>query len=844
MAGSTFILLEKTTMQPTVFFAKQERDATALRQWFTKLVQLQQIQQDNLLDSLSAHQQSTEAQLSAALSRWPTLEDWLSYAKDASQRQVLFWDTLRHRGDQLLHQEQKGFPLQLRYPHQQVLCGRNLPAPVNYSLHRMQALNDCPTVPDRPPIIIIDPRGGHGPGISGFRADSCISESLKAGHPTYFIAFEHSPEPGQRLEDVAQAQTYFVEYVVQQHPNVGKPIIIGNCQAGWAVMGIAAQRPELPGVIVINGTPLSYWAGSSGRNPMRYSGGLLGGAWLTRLGSDLGNGRFDGAWLAINFELLSPANTLWGKYYRLFQHVDTEATEFLDFERWWGTPVLFNREEIETIVDELFIGNCLVRKSQRPQQCLMPDLRRIQAPVVIFCSSKDNIAPPQQALQWVAELYPDTQSLKQAGRTIVYMEHNSAGHLELFLSAKVACREHRQIIALLESISTLPAGLYELIIDNDSDNPHLEPRNMTDILDKTSDTPDDQQEFRLVEQISTLNSTLYELTVRPWLQPLIQESAAHGLRQLHPFRVERYIWSSLNPALWWLPAAAEHTSEHRQTLAANNPLLLWQDLFATGVEQSLDFWRAWRDAGQELAFHSLYGGLAIWTGAQQQASDYIVAEAVAFSEPLEAASESPEPTSIESILPSIEAEPALLAAETAESSAPAITVEDTTLVESPESLQAVIVSSAEPAESELETPIFAEATVTVTEETLAPAQLALATEPSLLTEPQAQTEEPTAELKATVVTEVEPEPAKPEETKADTTPNLTAPSSEVESTKSAVPVDIPVAQVAPETKAAAPVARQKKPASRQPARKRANTLKTSRSSDEAPLASVPLEDAP
>jgi hypothetical protein len=28
------------------------------------------------------------------------------------------------------------------------------------------------------------------------------------------------------------------------------------------------------------GSPLSYWDGVHGRNPMRYSGGLLGGSWL------------------------------------------------------------------------------------------------------------------------------------------------------------------------------------------------------------------------------------------------------------------------------------------------------------------------------------------------------------------------------------------------------------------------------------------------------------------------------------------------------------------------------------------------------------------------------------
>ena len=42
-------------------------------------------------------------------------------------------------------------------------------------------------------------------------------------------------------------------------------------------MMMAAIRPELCGPIVLAGSPLSYWAGVRGRNPMRYLGGTLGG---------------------------------------------------------------------------------------------------------------------------------------------------------------------------------------------------------------------------------------------------------------------------------------------------------------------------------------------------------------------------------------------------------------------------------------------------------------------------------------------------------------------------------------------------------------------------------------
>ena len=89
--------------------------------------------------------------------------------------------------------------------------------------------------------------------------------------------------PGQTIEDIARAEAVFLERVIALHPEAdGKPCVIGNCQAGWAVMILAAMRPELFGPIIIAGSPLSYWAGVHGKNPMRYSGGLLGGSWLDR----------------------------------------------------------------------------------------------------------------------------------------------------------------------------------------------------------------------------------------------------------------------------------------------------------------------------------------------------------------------------------------------------------------------------------------------------------------------------------------------------------------------------------------------------------------------------------
>jgi poly(3-hydroxyalkanoate) synthetase len=191
---------------------------------------------------------------------------------------------------------------------------------------------------------------------------------------------------------------------------------------------------------------MSYWGGAwregEGDNPMRYAGGLLGGTWLASLASDLGAGKFDSASLVQNFENLNPANTFWDKYYQLFANIDTEQPRFLEFERWWGGYYLLNREEIEWITQNLFVGNKLWSGPAGPAGVF--DLRQIKVPIVLFASAGDNITPPQQAFNWVADVYGSTEEIKARGQVIVGLMHEDVGHLGIFVSGKVAKKEERK----------------------------------------------------------------------------------------------------------------------------------------------------------------------------------------------------------------------------------------------------------------------------------------------------------------------------------------------------------------------------------------------------------------
>ena len=264
----------------------------------------------------------------------PTPDDALAYATDAGQRAMLFMDVMRQRSEQAAAHSAETVPHVLSFEADLVCDGRNLPRPVNYLLVRIRVPKGVVIDPKKRPFVVVDPRAGHGPGIGGFKADSEIGVALKAGHPCYFIGFLPDPMPGQTIEDIAMAEAAFLERVIALHPEAeGKPCVIGNCQAGWAVMILASLRPELFGPIIIAGSPLSYWAGVEGQYPMRYSGGLLGGSWLTALTGDMGGGVFDGAWLVTNFENQNPANTLWSKQYNLYSKIDTETDRYLGFEK-------------------------------------------------------------------------------------------------------------------------------------------------------------------------------------------------------------------------------------------------------------------------------------------------------------------------------------------------------------------------------------------------------------------------------------------------------------------------------------------------------------------------------
>jgi len=339
--------------------------------------------------------------------------------------------------------------------------------------------------------------------------------------------------------------------------------------------------------------------------------------------SDLGGGKFDGAWLVQNFENMNPSNTLWTKQYNVFSKVDTEADRYLEFERWWGGHVNLNAEEIQFIVDELFVGNNLAAGRIKTSNGEVIDLRQIRSPIVVFCSKGDNITPPQQALGWILDLYRDVDEIRYYGQTIVYTVHETVGHLGIFVSGGVAKKEHAEFSSNIDLIDVLPPGLYEATFEAksaDTANPDLaqgrwimrcEQRSLDDLRALGGNSPEDERRFATAKKVSEINLTNYRTYMQPWVRAVATPQMAEWMRKLHPLRLSYDLFGREGPLMKRVAAGAEAIREHRKPAAKTNPFLEAQETFSKSIVSAFDTWRDAQEALSESMFLAVYGSPAL-----------------------------------------------------------------------------------------------------------------------------------------------------------------------------------------------------------------------------------------
>ena len=548
----------------------------------------------------------------------PTTFD--EYVRDFWERSILFLDILRQRGNQREGMLAHRVTSVLIYGSELMMRGDELPHPVNYSLLRVIPPEGMETDDRKRPVLVIDPRAGQGPGIGGFKPSSEIGEAFKAGHPVYFCGFTASPAEGQRVEDVARAFTIFMEKIAELHPAaLGKPFVFGNCQAGWHAMMAACMRPDVVGPMVIAGAPLSYWGGVRGKNAMRYLGGWYGGTWLDRMLSDMAGGNFDAAWLVANFDNLNPANTFWTKPYNVWSNPEQEKGRYLQFEKWWGDFVLLRGEEMQWMVDTLFIDNKFSTGQIVTSDGIRLDMREVKTPIVCFCSHGDNITPPQQALDWILDNYQSVEEIQQHRQRIFYNIDAQAGHLAIFVGTKVAEKNHAEFINNMELIDAMPPGLYEIVItekpgteassqrQGDNFDLSIEERSLDDIRALGCNSLEDEREFAAVARVSELNNAAYQTFVQPWIKMINSPQIARAAIELNPLRLGYSLLSDRNPMMRPVAQFADHVRANRTPASADNPLITTQQQFSQIVVDALNLFRDSRDDLVERTFHAVYG---------------------------------------------------------------------------------------------------------------------------------------------------------------------------------------------------------------------------------------------
>ena len=103
--------------------------------------------------------------MDSQLQDFTIFEQAIEYWSDAWQRSILTLEALNERGNIHLAEAAKEVPNVLNFANELILDGRQLPRPANYGLVRIVPPEGAVVDPAKPPIVVVDPRAGHGPGI-------------------------------------------------------------------------------------------------------------------------------------------------------------------------------------------------------------------------------------------------------------------------------------------------------------------------------------------------------------------------------------------------------------------------------------------------------------------------------------------------------------------------------------------------------------------------------------------------------------------------------------------------------------------------------------------------------
>jgi hypothetical protein len=239
----------------------------------------------------------------------------------------------------------------------------------------------------------------------------------------------------------------------------------------------------------------------------------------------------------------------------------------------------------------------------------------------------DNITPPQQALDWILDLYDDVDDIRSCGQTIVYTIHDKIGHLGIFVSGAVAKKEHGEFANNIDLIDTLPPGLYEAVFEPKTDTTtgadlvtgdwvmRCEMRTLDDIRALGGNDAADERRFATAARMSEVNLALYRTFAQPVVRALVSAPLAETLHQMHPLRLQYQIFSNANPFMAPVAAMAEDVRKNRRPVPAENPFIALQESASKQIVAALDGWRDFTEAVAERTFLTVYGSPALQAAA-------------------------------------------------------------------------------------------------------------------------------------------------------------------------------------------------------------------------------------
>jgi Protein of unknown function (DUF3141) len=219
------------------------------------------------------------------------------------------------------------------------------------------------------------------------------------------------------------------------------------------------------------------------------------------------------------------------------------------------------------------------------------------------------------------------------GQTIIYTMHQTIGHLGIFVSGKVATKEHGEFVSAMELIDVMPPGLYEAVIteiDDSMENRELiqgrylfrlEARTLNHVRELGGHDAADDQRFATVARVSEINLGLYRTLVAPMVRAAVNEPIAEALRATHPNRLRFAMFSDRNPLMQPVKALADTVRANRKPVVPGSPFFEMQHAALSWITSSLEMLNEFRDAMKEVIFLNTYGSpiLPALVGLQEPA---------------------------------------------------------------------------------------------------------------------------------------------------------------------------------------------------------------------------------